>query len=308
MSTPAHTSHATRGMLLVAIGATLWSTTGIVSRILFEQTDVSPLTVAFIRFVIASPLFMLLGLLYQGSEFMKLPAGNRRWLIGLGLAQTGFQVGYLASVKMIGAGLATLITLCLAPVLVALLAAILLREPLTRRILTAMLIAITGTALLVISPQALQLGSGLWTGIGLALAAAAFYAGFTLIGRHAAGRVHPMQSAAFGFGVGAVTMLPLALWSGFAPVLEGAAIAVPALLYISLIPTTLGYVFFFNGLRHTTATVSSILVLLEPLGAALLAWLILDEALGTYGLFGAILLTGSVALLTLPRAQRQPDG
>ncbi|MEX0385702.1 DMT family transporter [Spiribacter onubensis] len=308
MSTPAHTSHATRGMLLVAIGATLWSTTGIVSRILFEQTDVSPLTVAFIRFVIASPLFVLIGLLYQGSEFIKLPAGNRRWLIGLGLAQTGFQVGYLASVKMIGAGLATLITLCLAPVLVALLAATLLREPLTRRVLTAMLIAITGTALLVISPQALQLGSGLWTGISLALAAAAFYAGFTLIGRHAAGRVHPMQSAAFGFGVGAVVMLPLALWAGFAPVLAGAAIAVPALLYISLIPTTLGYVFFFNGLRHTTATVSSILVLLEPLGAALLAWLILDEALGTYGLLGAILLTGSVALLTLPRAAHQPDG
>ena len=136
--------------------------------------------------------------------------------------------------------------------------------------------------------------------------AAAFYAAFTLIGRHAAGRVHPMQSAAFGFGVGAVIMLPLALWSGLTPVLDSAAIAVPALLYISLIPTTLGYVLFFNGLRHTTATVSSILVLLEPLGAALLAWVVLNEALGTYGLVGAIMLTGSVALLTLPRAHRQP--
>ncbi|MEX0430158.1 DMT family transporter [Spiribacter insolitus] len=295
-------------MLLVAIGATLWSTTGIVSRILFEQTDVSPLTVAFIRFVIASPLFMLLGLLYQGRDFMQLPSGNRRWLVALGLAQTGFQVGYLISVKMIGAGLATLITLCLAPVLVALLAAILLHEPLTRRVLTAMLVAITGTALLVISPQALQLGSGLWAGIGFALAAAACYAAFTLIGRHAAGRVHPMQSAAFGFGVGAVVMLPLALWSGFVPVLRDADVAIPALLYIALVPTTLGYVFFFNGLRHTTATISSILVLLEPLGAALLAWLILNEALGTYGLLGAVMLTGSVALLTLPRAHRQPDG
>lgn len=294
-----------RGILLVAVAAILWSTTGIMSRILFEQTDVSPFMVAFIRLAIAAPLFMAVGWLHQGRCFLQLPPSTGRWLLALGLAQAGFQAGYLSAVERIGAGLATLVTLCLAPVLVALFGTLLLGEPLTRRILTAMAIAIAGTALLVVSPQALNIGDGLWAGLGFGLAAAAIYAGFTLISRYAADYVHPMQSAALGFGIGALAMLPILFVEGVTPLIEGAAIAVPALAYIALIPTTLGYICFFNGLRHTTATISSILVLLEPLGAALLAWALLGEALGRYGLIGAVMLTVAVVLLTVPGIARR---
>lgn len=294
-----------RGVLLVAVAALLWSTTGIVSRVLFEQTPISPFMVAFIRLVVAAPIFMLLGLALQGRGFLRLPRATGRWLVVLGLAQAGFQAGYLSAVERIGAGLATLITLCLAPVLVALLGALLLREPLTRRILAAMAIAITGTALLVVSPQAMAIGDGLWIGIGYGLLAAVVYAGFTLIGRYAADRVHPMQSAALGFGIGALAMLPILFVEGVTPLMAAADLAIPALAYVALIPTTLGYVCFFSGLQHTTATISSILVLLEPLGAALLAWALLGEALGRFGLAGAIMLTAAVILLTVPGAGRQ---
>lgn len=294
-----------RGVLLVAVAALLWSTTGIVSRVLFEQTPISPFMVAFIRLVVAAPIFMLLGLALQGRGFLRLPRATGRWLVVLGLAQAGFQAGYLSAVERIGAGLATLITLCLAPVLVALLGALLLREPLTRRILAAMAIAITGTALLVVSPQAMAIGDGLWIGIGYGLLAAAVYAGFTLIGRYAADRVHPMQSAALGFGIGALAMLPILFVEGVTPLMAAADLAIPALAYVALIPTTLGYVCFFSGLQHTTATISSILVLLEPLGAALLAWALLGEALGRFGLAGAIMLTAAVILLTVPGAGRR---
>ena len=294
-----------RGVLLVAVAALLWSTTGIVSRVLFEQTPISPFMVAFIRLVVAAPIFMLLGLALQGRGFLRLPRATGRWLVVLGLAQAGFQAGYLSAVERIGAGLATLITLCLAPVLVALLGALLLREQLTRRILAAMAIAITGTALLVVSPQAMAIGDGLWIGIGYGLLAAVVYAGFTLIGRYAADRVHPMQSAALGFGIGALAMLPILFVEGVTPLMAAADLAIPALAYVALIPTTLGYVCFFSGLQHTTATISSILVLLEPLGAALLAWALLGEALGRFGLAGAIMLTAAVILLTVPGAGRQ---
>jgi DME family drug/metabolite transporter len=294
-----------RGVLLVAVAALLWSTTGIVSRVLFEQTAISPFMVAFIRLVVAAPIFMLLGLALQGRDFLRLPRATGRWLVVLGLAQAGFQTGYLSAVERIGAGLATLITLCLAPVLVALLGALLLGEPLTRRILAAMAIAITGTALLVVSPQAMAISDGLWIGIGCGLLAAAVYAGFTLIGRYAADRVHPMQSAALGFGIGALAMLPILFIEGVTPLMAAADLAIPALAYVALIPTTLGYVCFFSGLQHTTATISSILVLLEPLGAALLAWALLGEALGRFGLAGAIMLTAAVILLTVPGAGRR---
>mgnify|MGYP000019879114 FL=1 len=294
-----------RGMVLVALAALLWSTTGVVSRVLFEQTEISPLMVAFIRLAVAAPLFTAMGLLHQGRDFLRLPPATGRWLLLLGLAQAGFQVGYLSSVEKIGAGLATLITLCLAPVLVALLGTVLLGEALTRRILTALAIAIAGTALLVISPQAMDIGEGLWAGVGFGLFAAGVYAAFTLVSRYAADHVHPMQSAALGFGVGALVMVPALSMEGLAPVIETAELTVPALAYLALIPTTLGYVCFFSGLRHTTATISSILVLLEPLGAALLAWALLGEALGSFGLLGAVMLTVAVTLLTVPGCARR---
>ena len=297
-----------RGMLLVAFAVLLWSTTGIVSRVLFEQTDISPLMVAFIRLAVAAPLFMMTGLLHQGRDFLRLPPATGRWVVALGVAQAGFQVGYLSSVEQIGAGLATLITLCLAPVLVALLGTLLLGEPLSRRILTALAIAIAGTALLVISPQAMDIDTGLRTGVGFGLFAASVYAGFTLISRHLADHIQPMQSAALGFGVGALAMLPVLAAEGMAPLIGEAELAVPILVYLALIPTTLGYICFFNGLRYTTATISSILVLLEPLGAAVLAWVLLGEALGQFGLLGAVMLILAVTLLTVPGFARRVLG
>lgn len=291
---------AARGAALIAFAAALWSTTGVVSRILFDQTDVSPFAVAFARLALASPAFIGLGIASLGRRFFQLPPRTGRWVIALGLAQAGFQGGYLAGVSLIGAGLATLVTLCLAPILIALLAALLLGERLTPRILVALPTAITGTILLVASPQALALGDGLWLGLAAAVGAATVYAAFTLIGRYAAAHVHPMQTAGFGFAAGALALLPVALATGPAAVLESAGLALPVMLYVALVPTTLGYLCFFHGLRHTTATVSSILVLLEPLGAALLAWVVLGEALGPFGLLGALLLTGAVYLISVP--------
>lgn len=297
---------AVRGTALIAFAAALWSTTGVVSRVLFDHTDVSPFAVAFARLALAAPAFIGIGMAAMGRGFFRLPAGTGRWMIALGLAQAGFQGGYLAGVKLIGAGLATLVTLCLAPILVALLAALLLGERLTPRVLVALPTAILGTAMLVVSPQALALGDGLWLGLAAAMGAALVYAAFTLIGRYAAARVHPMQTAGFGFGAGALALLPLALATGPGAVVDGAALAVPVMLYVALVPTTLGYLCFFHGLRHTTATASSILVLLEPLGAALLAWALLDEALGPFGLLGALLLTGAVYLITVPGRPSAP--
>jgi len=294
-----------RGVLLVALAAVLWSTTGVVSRVLFEQTEISAVAMAFVRLAVAAPIFTAIGLLHQGRGFLRLPPATGRWLLLLGLAQAGFQVGYLSSVEQIGAGLATLITLCLAPVIVALLSTVLLGETLNRRLITALVTAITGTALLVVSPQAMNIGAGLWAGLGYGVFAASVYAGFTLISRYAADHVHPMQSAALGFGVGALVMVPALSTAGLAPLIESAELTLPALAYMALIPTTLGYVCFFSGLRHTTATIAGILVLLEPLGAALLAWALLGEALGSFGLLGAMMLTGAVTLLTVPGFARR---
>ena len=69
------------------------------------------------------------------------------------------------------------------------------------------------------------------------------------------------------------------------------------LVYLGVVPTALGYGFYLRGLRTTTATVSAVVVLLEPLISTLLAVTLLGERLSPHGVVGGALLVASVAFL-----------
>ena len=62
---------------------------------------------------------------------------------------------------------------------------------------------------------------------------------------------------------------------------------------------------FFSGMKTTPATLSSIIVTLEPLFVALLAWVILGEVLGPVGIAGALILT--IAVIVASRYGKSPD-
>ena len=78
-------------------------------------------------------------------------------------------------------------------------------------------------------------------------------------------------------------------------------------IYIGVVPTCLGYVCFFTGMKTTPATLSSIIVTLEPLFVALLAWLILGEVLGVIGIAGAVILTLAVIVASASSRQRSTE-
>ena len=69
------------------------------------------------------------------------------------------------------------------------------------------------------------------------------------------------------------------------------------LLYLGSIPTALAYSLFMVGIRSTSATITSIVTLCEPLTSALLAWIFFGERLGALGLVGALLLLSALLLL-----------
>jgi DME family drug/metabolite transporter len=134
------------------------------------------------------------------------------------------------------------------------------------------------------------------------LAEDAAYAAFNLeqhlelCSRALAGRYHPLLPMTWGLTTSAVMLLPFALVSGL-------AVAYPLagwllLLYLGLIPTALAFVVFLAGMRDTSATVSSIVTLVEPLTATLLAWLLFGERLSGVGFAGAALLLGAIVVLT----------
>lgn len=289
-----------RGILLVAIAALLWGTTGIATKTLYQQSELGPLAVGFFRLAFACPFVVALAL----GRGRRRSFSVRHWspsrrdlglmvLVGVTLAL--YQVCYFSAIARVGVTVATLVTLCTAPVIVAAGSAAILGERPNRRLVLALVCAAAGTAALVGMPGAGAAGGDLVAGIGLALGSATGYATVTLLGRPMAGRCDPLHTASVGFGAGALALLPLALLEGMGG--AGSAADWGLLLYIGAVPTAFAYALFLFALRFAAATVVSIVTLLEPLTATLLAWALFGETLGPLGLAGGGLLLGAIVLL-----------
>ena len=287
----------TLGVVLIIIAAVLWGTVGIATRALYELTATNALSIGFFRLAFSVPALLLACRLITGHIRFATTRRDLAMMLGLGVAMAAYQVFYFAAIAQVGVTIAVLINLCSAPLIVALLSALLLGERLTVRVGIAMLLAIGGAVLLVNArPSDSTVSGSLLLGAGLALAAGFSYSVVTLFSRALAPRYHPLQPILVGFALGAVTLLPFALAGGL--ILSYPPVGWLLLLHLGVIPTALGYMLFLGGLRSTPATVASIATLFEPLTSAVLAWLLFDERLGWIGAAGGLLLIGAMLLLT----------
>ncbi|SFM97245.1 DMT family transporter [Marinobacter pelagius] len=296
-----------QGALLIALAALLWATTGIVAKFLFTGTELEPITLGFLRLVVALPFFWLLMRREQvqlkrnhpdervpGSSLRHLGLKALLPLAALGLFQAFYQGSYLLAVDLTGAGIATLIALCLPPVLVAITAAPLLGEKPGLLTILSLIAAIAGTAMLVLSDMDTS-GTLRLAGILMALLAACVYTGFTLTSRYSSAGTPVFTTAFICFFTAALILLPVVAATGGFAGLETLAFRHWLMVtYIGVVPTCIGYVSFFTGMKTTPATLSSIIVTLEPLFVALLAWVFLGEVLGPIGITGALILTAAV--------------
>jgi drug/metabolite transporter, DME family len=185
---------------------------------------------------------------------------------------------------------------------VAVLEALFLHEQFTRRVWLGVLGALMGTALLTGGGSATGEGVQTINGVLLALGASFGYSTMTLCSRALAGRYHPLQPMTWGLAASAVILLPFALAAGL--VVSYPLVSWLLLFHLGLIPTALAFVLFLAGMRHTTATVASVVTMIEPLTATLLAWLLFGERLGQGGFLGAALLIGAIMLITWRREAR----
>jgi drug/metabolite transporter, DME family len=285
-----------QGILLIALAAVSWGTVGVVVRSLYESTSLAPIAVGFYRLALSVPA-LLLALSSLGKKAFQIKRKDMPVIALMGAMLALYQLCYFAAIPRVGVAIATLVTLCTAPVIVALLSVLLLRERLEQSIVTALVIAIVGTFLLVGFQSAS--GGQVFSGVLLALGSATGYALVALTSRRLS-TYHPLQPVAFGFTVGAVVLLPFALSTGLTTSLDVSSWL--RLLYLGLIPTAFAYVLFTLGMRTTKATVATIVTLLEPLTAVVLAFVLFREQLSATAILGGVLLIAAIVLLS--RRQR----
>ena len=294
LTTPRTSSR--RDLLSILSAAVAWGTVGVTTQALYGLSNTNALSIGFFRLAFSFPLLLIICVWLFGRRMFQVKQRDLLIMVGIGALLALYQVCYFTAIAYCGIAVAALVTLCSAPVLVALFSVIVIRERMSLATVLALLCAISGTALLVFAHSTPKSFSSSLIGVLFALASACGYAGIILSGRLLADRYHPLHINLVAFGTGALLLLGLALSTKF--VVSYPMQSWLLLLYLGSVPTALAYALFFVGIRTVPATITSIITLCEPLTSASLAWLFFGEQLGAIGLLGALLLLGAIVALT----------
>ena len=288
------------GLVLIALAAISWGTSGSVMTVLAEHAAASPLLVGVARLWIAA--IFLLAATAMTARGVVVATGDRWRCLAMGACMAAYQAAYFTAVTLGGIAVVALVAICSAPLLIAALAPWLLGERLPPRVGGALLLGVLGTALLVAAPAGtLDLSPRFLAGVLLAFVAGLAYALYVLVAKATLRRSAPLPATALTFTIGALLLTPALVWTA-APWTQ-LALGWPWLLYLGGVATAAAYAIYTLGLRSVPASVAGITTLLEPLTATILGVALFGERLGPAGIVGALLLVTALGLLLADRGR-----
>lgn len=285
-------SEKTLPYLAIALTAVLWGTTGTAASF----NTAGPLAVGAAALGIGGALQ---GLVYLPA--VRRHARSLPWrLVALGAAAIFvYPLCFYSSMHLAGVAVGTVVSLGLAPMFAGILARLTQGTLLDAHWWLSSILGVSGCAVLSLGRSAH--GDHFLLGVGLGVGAALSYAAYSLIAGHVMATGTP-RPAAMGsiFGLGGLALLPIVAFFG-RDLFEPANL--PSTTYLALVPMFLGYLLFGIGLERVPAHVAMVITLAEPAVAAVLALVVVGEALsGTQaagiGIIGA-------ALLVLAARRRQ---
>ena len=240
----------------------------------FVRHAIDPLAIGAFRFGLGF-IFLLPVALMQGGKW---PARND-WpgVAGLGLLFFGlFPILFNASLIFTTAARGAL-ALSTLPLLTMVVAAALGVEPLTRRKTAGVLIASTGVAVALLSESCVG-PAGAWRGDALMVGAALCMALYSVWSKPFIARSGPIPFTTMGMGVGALFLIAVsALRGSFEPVVAFGTPQWLAVIYLGLFGSALTFYLWAFALSRTTPTRVAISVTVNPITAALVGAMLLDE-------------------------------
>lgn len=251
------------------------------------------------RFVIATLCFWALARL---ATIPPAPPQRRAGLAAMGGGYVVQAICYFAALQFVPAGLVALL-LYLFPLFVVLLSRALGHEPLTGRRLLALAASLAGTVL-ALGGAPLAGDSIDPRGVALALAAAAVYAGYIVLGARATRGVHPIAASVRVMASGAAIVAAIVA----ARAARGLPVAFPtdaagwgAVLAAATVSTVVAVSAFFAGLKVLGPSRTSMISTFEPVVTVCLAALLLGEVLQPAQFAGGALVLAGAWLLATER-------
>jgi drug/metabolite transporter (DMT)-like permease len=270
-----------RGQIYVALAAVAWSTAGVLQRQLTLDTS----TQVFGRAAFAGAALLGYVAIAERGQVLRgfKSVGGAGIAVALCVAiASGCFIGALnhASVARV------LFILAVAPVLAALLAWATLGEPISRRTALAMVLALSGVAVMLGAP-----GEASLTGDGLAFVAALAFSAMIVITRWR----HEVSMAP------ATCLSQAILVAAFLPFATPGEISGDDLAWLAALgigQIGLGFALLTVGARLIPAAQVGLITLLEVVLGPIWVWLALDERPGTLTLVGGTIVIAAIVLQT----------
>lgn len=274
----------TRALPALILGATLIG----LAPIFVREAEVGPTAVAFWRLALAAPVLALW--LWRTPRVAAAEPARLPWGLWLGGA---FFAGDLTvwhqSLHWTSVANSTLLT-NLAPVWVTLVAWLAFRERISRIFVAGLALTLSGA--IVLMADSIRISARTLAGDGLAIVTSLFYAGYLLVLSRS--RAHRSTAAVMFWTTSAAALctLPIVLLAG--ETLWPTTLRDWSLLAgLALFSHVGGQGLIAYGFAHLPASFSSVSLLVQPVAAALFAWLLLSEPFGAQqALGGAVVLAG----------------
>lgn len=286
-------------LLALVVASLLWGTTGTAAS--FVSESVSPIAIGAATMAIGGAL--LFAVSARGALAAIRRADTRRWLLIGAVGVVVYPLAFYSGMDLAGVAIGNVVALGSGPLFAALLELVVDRRPLSRQWMLGASAAIVGVALLVVGGHgdaSETAPASLGLGVALGLLAGAAYALYTF----ASGRVIGLgvsSRATMGavFGLGAVPLAIVLAATGAALFERSTNLAIVG--YLALGPMFLAYVLFGWGLRLIRSSTVTVITLLEPVVATLLAVAIVGERLDVLGWIGLALILVGVSVVSTAR-------
>lgn len=271
----------------------------------------TPLEAVWVR-MCGSAVLLLAVLALVRPRALRIPRARLGLVAAYALvAIAGVQALFFVAITRIPVGVALLIEFT-SPVLVVVWVRLVRRIRPGRAAYLGALITVVGLAVVVEAWQGMRLDV---LGLLAAVGAAAGCAGYFLLSDGFGDEMDPLGLIAWGFTGATVALVPLSRpwdipWSALGDAATISGTTLPALAAAALlvgVATVLAYITGVTAVRRLSAAVGSTVASLEVVTGALIAWVLLGEALGPFQIVGgAVVIAGALLAQTAARGARRP--
>ena len=287
-------SNTSKGLLALALASAIWGGMYVASDALMHTMP--PFVLLELREGISAAILLPLAFKTGGIRLIKrfeLPSFVAAGVVGFA-GSVGFQ---FFGTDLAGAALGSLVTAS-APVLIAILGVVVLKESVPLRRWASIALALIGVVVIVGSPGA---GKNVTRGVTLLLIAAFAWSIYTIISAKLLENHSALTVVSVACTIGALTSAPFAAFS-FAHSPHPLPSNLPGWLevaYVSLIGMALAFFLWIWGFKHVTASRGGVMLLFQPLVGVILGGVLLGEQITLGTIFGGTLLCIGVALAVI---------